>query len=438
MSDQLLDIAAQSISYAKQQGIDAADVSISKEQGFSVSSRKSDIETIEYHQEQGFAITVYNAQKTGSASTTSLNIADIKSAVDKAVSITDYTHADPYGGLPEKDLLAFDYPDLDLYHPWDIDPTQAAQMAIACENISREQDPRITDSEGASVCTYDGVSVYANTLGFTGACRSSYHSLSCQVVVKDGDDMERDSEYTVARDPADLLDAAIIGKQAAKNTLMRLKARKIKTQQCPVIFHHTQAKSLLGAFIGAISGSSLYHKNTFLLDHLGKPVFSDHVHIYQEPHLLKAMGSRPFDHEGVRNMRRDFIKDGVLESYVLGSYSARRLGMQSTGNSGGVFNLSINHSELSFSDLLKEMGTGLLVTELFGQGVRLITGDYSKGAFGFWVENGEIQYPVSEITVAGNLKDMYRGIVAIANDVDRRGNVRTGSMLLNKMTIAGA
>ena len=436
--DKLKDIVQQSLTYAERQGIDAADVVISKEHGFSVSSRKKDLETLEYHQEQGFAITVYQNKKTGSASTTSLHLSEIQSTIDKAVSFTRYTHADPYSGLPEKMHLAFEYPELDLYHPWDITPEKAAEMAIACETVSQEQDPRITDSEGASVSTYDGMCVYANTLGFIGSYRGSHHSIGCQVIVKDKAEMQRDYEYTVAREPSGLQDPAVIAQQVAKKTLMKLKARKVKTQKCPIIFQATQAKSLLGAFIAAISGGNLYHKNTFLLDHLDKTIFSDHMHIYQEPHLLKAMGSRPFDHEGVRTDRRDYVKDGVLQSYALGSYSARRLDMQTTGNSGGVFNLTVNHADMSLEAMLKEMGTGLLVTELIGQGTRIITGDYSKGVFGYWIENGEIQHPVSEVTIAGNLKDMFKQIVAIANDVDTRGNTRTGSIWVEQMTLAGA
>lgn len=436
--EQLQQLIDDALRYARQQGADAADAVISSELGFSVSARKADVEEVEYHQEQGFSISLYRQQRTTSVSSTELKPAAIRQLIDKALSMIRYTDQDQYAGLPDKELLAMTYPDLDLYHEWAITPEQAGRLAVECDGVAQAQDSRITDSEGASVSTYKGMYVYGNTDGFAGGYKSSRHYISCGVVAKDNADMQRDSEYTSARNPADLQDVSVVAKQAAAKTLKRLNPRQLKTQQCPVIFHATEAKGLLGAFIGAISGGNLYRKTTFLLDHMGKQVFPEHVHIYQQPHLAAAVGSRPFDHEGVRTERRDYIKDGVLQSYVLGSYSARRLGLQSTGNAGGVFNLSISTSAMNLQQLLKEMGTGLLVTELIGQGVRLMTGDYSRGAAGFWVENGEIQYPVSEITIAGNLRDMYQGLVAVGNDVDLRGNVRTGSIWINQMTVAGS
>lgn len=434
---ELQQIVNDALTYAKKQGADAADAVISNESGFSVSARKGDVEEIEYHQEQGFSVTLYQDQRTSSVSTTDLSYHALYQLVDKALSMIRYTDVDQYAGLPDKDLLAYQYPELDLFHEWSITPAQASSMAIECEAIASAQDARITDSEGASVSTYNGLYVYANTDGFNGAYKSSRHYISCGVVAKDKDDMQRDSEYTSARKASELQDISVVAKTAAQKAIKRLHPRKIKTQKCPVIFHATEAKGLLAAFVGAISGGNLYRKSSFLLDHLGKPVFPQHIHIQQQPHVLGAIGSRPFDHEGVRTDRRDYIKEGVLQSYVLGSYSARRLGMQTTGNAGGVFNLSINTSEMNLQKLFKEMGTGLFVTELIGQGVRLMTGDYSRGAAGFWIENGEIQYPVSEITIAGNLREMFQQIVAVGNDVDLRGNVRTGSIWIREMTIGG-
>jgi PmbA protein len=434
---QLQKIINDALDYAKSCGADSADAIVSNDYGFSVSARKGDTEEVEYHQEQAFSITLYQDQRTTSVSSTELHPAATQKLIDKAISMIRYTDKDPYAGLADKSLLAYDYPDLDLYHEWQIKPEEAIDIAIECESIARKQDSRITDSEGASVSTYSGVHVYGNTDGFSGGYKTSRHYISCGVVAKDGDDMQRDSEYTSARKVEDLQDVSVVAKQAAAKTLQRLHPRKIKTQKCPVIFHVDEAKGLLGSLIGAISGGSLYRKSSFLVDHLGKQIFPEHVHIYQQPHLQAAIGSRPFDYEGVRTERRDFVKAGVLESYVLGSYSARRLGLQSTGNAGGVFNLTITPSDMNLQTMLKEMGTGLLVTELIGQGVRIMTGDYSRGAVGFWVENGEIQFPVSEITVASNLRDMYQGIVAIADDVDLRGNVRTGSIWIREMMIAG-
>lgn len=435
--EKLQQVVNDALSYAQRGGVDSADIIVSSELGFSVSARKGATEEIEYHQEQSFAITLYQDQRTTSVSSTEFEPSAVCKLIDKALSMLRYTDKDPYAGLPDKQLLAHEYPDLDLYHPWAIDPVDAVEIAIECDEIARAEDSRITDSEGASVSSYQGVYVYGNTDGFNGGYKSSRHYISCGVVAKDADDMQRDSEYTSARKAEDLQDVSVVAKQAAAKALQRLNPRKIKTQHCPVIFHSSEAKGLLGAFIGAISGGNLYRKSSFLLDHLGQKVFPEHIHIYQQPHLPGAIGSRPFDHEGVRNARRDYVKAGVLDSYVLGSYSARRLGMTSTGNAGGVFNLTITPSDMNLQMLLKEMGTGLLVTELIGQGVRLMTGDYSRGAAGFWVENGEIQYPVAEITIANNLRDMYQNIVAVGNDVDMRGNVRTGSIWIREMTVAG-
>ena len=437
MNPELKTLIEESLAYAVAQGADAADAAVSVENGFSVSARKGVLEEIEYHQEQGFAITVYRDSRTASVNTTELSNDAVKKIIDKAMSIIRYTDKDPYAGLADKDRLAFNYPKLDLCHDWTITPQQAGQLAVECELIAREYDTRITDSEGASVSTYSNSRVYGNTHGFIGGYPVSYHSISCGVVAKDDNDMQRDSEYTANHNPHKLDDVATVALGAARKTIARLQPRQIKTQKAPVIFHVSEAKSLLGAFINAISGGALYRKSSFLVDSLGQTLFPDHISIYQDPHLPDAMGSRPYDHEGVRTQKQDYVRDGVLQSYALGSYSARRLGMQTTGNAGGVFNLCVTHSDKNLAELLKEMGTGLLVTELIGQGVRIMTGDYSRGAFGFWVEQGEIQYPVHEITIAGNLRDMFQQIVAVGNDIDTRGNVRTGSIWLERMMIAG-
>lgn len=437
MSSELGILIKESLAYALSQGAGAADASISRGHGFSVSARKAVLEEIEYHQEQGFSITVYRDSRTASVSTTELLPEAIRKSIDKAMSIIRYTDQDPYAGLPDKNRLAYDYPNLDLCHEWAITPQQAAELAVNCDVLARAQDSRITDSEGASVSTYMGVRSYGNTQGFIGEYPVSYHAVSCGVVAKDGDDMQRDSEYTTSHDATQLDDFSVVAKGAASKALARLHPRQIKTQKAPVIFHSSEAKSILGAFVNAVSGGALYRKSSFLLDTLGQQLFPHYVSIYQDPHLLGAMGSRPFDHEGVAMKKQYYVTDGILQHYVLGSYSARRLGMETTGNAGGVANLGVTHSDKDLSALLKEMGTGLLVTELIGQGVRIMTGDYSRGAFGFWVENGEIQYPVHEITIAGNLKNMFQQIVAIGNDIDTRGNVRTGSMLIEEMMIAG-
>lgn len=422
---------------AKCFGADHAEVLITEEKGFSVSARNGDVETVEHHQERGMAITVYHNQQCGTASTSDLSPQAISSTVEKACSFARYAGQDKFAGLADAARLAKNFPDLDLYHHWNITPAEAIELAIECEAVGRRQDQRIIQCESADVNTFDWFKVYGNTHGFLGAYPLSRHGISISLVAKSGDEMQRDYEYTTSRRPEELDDVAFIAKHAAEKTVKRLGARKIKTQVCPVIFHAPLAKSLIGAFIGAISGGSLYRKASFLVDHLHKRVFPDYVHIFQEPHLRGALGSMPFDSEGVATQDLDYVKDGILTSYVLSSYSSRKLGMQTTGNAGGVCNLSISHTDMNLLKLMQKMGKGLLVTELMGQGVNIVTGDYSRGAIGYWVENGEIQYPVDEITIAGNLQDMFATMVAVGNDVDLRGNVRTGSILLEQMTIAG-
>lgn len=422
---------------ARRCGVDDAEVSLSQEKGFAVTARDGDVETLEHHQDKGLMITVYKDQRTGSASTSDLSKDSIYSSLQKAISIAKFSGQDPFAGIADADDLAMHYPDLSLYHPWQLTPEQAIQMAIECEAIARKEDTRITRSEGANINTFELLRVYGNTHGFIGHYPMTNHSISCSVVAEQNEMMQRDYEYSASRTPQGLDDISYIAKRAAQKTVQRLGARKIKTQNCPVIFESSMAKNILGSFISAISGGHLYRRASFLLDHLHQKIFPEHVDIYQEPHLLGALGSSPFDSDGVKTADLYYIKNGILESYALGSYSARKMGMKTTGNAGGVHNLSIKHSDLSLAKLFKEMGKGLFVTELMGQGINMITGDYSRGASGYWIENGEIQFPVEEITIAGNLKTMFLNLAAVANDVDRRGNVRTGSILLEHVKIGG-
>ncbi|CAG1771444.1 PmbA protein [uncultured bacterium] len=423
---------------AKKQGATAAEAGLGLQDGLSVTARLGDVETIEHDCSQNLGVTVYFGQRKGSASSTDLSPESIKETVSAACSIARYTSEDDYAGLPDPELLATEFPDLDLYHPWQISTDEAINLAIECENAARFYDAAIQNSEGASVNTHQGISVLGNSLGFLQARQATRHSLSCSVLAQGTDTMQRDYWYSVARHPLGLESAKDVGTKAAERTIRRLNARSLTPRVCPVLYCAETASGLLGAFVGAISGSSLYRKSSFLLDALGTQIFPNFVHIQELPHLRGALGSAMFDDEGVATQTRDLVKDGILQGYVLASYSARKLGLKSTGNAGGVRNLSITPSEQNFEDLLKQMNTGLLVTELMGQGINRVTGDYSRGAAGFWVENGVIQYPVEEITIAGNLKDMYKNIIAIGNDIDYRGNIRTGSILIESMSIAGS
>lgn len=433
-----LKVSVQSIlDEAKKQGATSAEAGLSLQDGLSVTARLGEVETIEHDCSQNLGVTVYFGQRKGSASSTDLSPESIKETVSAACSIARYTSEDEYAGLPDKELLATEFPDLELYHPWSISTDEAIALAIECENAARFYHADISNSEGASVSTHQGISVLGNSLGFLQARQATRHSLSCSVLAQRGDSMQRDYWYSVTRNPLALEPAIEVGTKAAERALRRLESISLTTRQCPVLFCAEMASGLLGALCGAISGSSLYRKSTFLLDALDTQIFPEFVHIHEQPHLLGALGSATFDDEGVATQTRDLVKDGILRGYLLGSYSARKLGLRSTGNAGGVRNLTITPGDLNFEDLLKKMDTGLLVTELMGQGVNRVTGDYSRGAAGFWVENGEIQYPVEEITIAGNLKTMFKNIVAIGNDVDYRGNVRTGSILIEQMSIAG-
>lgn len=422
---------------AKKQGASSADVDVGFNKGFSVTVRKGDAESVEYNQDKSVDITVYFGNRTGSASLSDIRPEAIKSAVQAACNIAKFTDEDKYAGLADKKLLAFGYPELDPAYPWNITVEEAIELACACEAKALAKDKRISQSEGVTIATMTGWHAYGNSLGFIGMYPGSRHEISCVLIAKQGDDMQRDYDYTTSVDP-DLLDSiSSLADKAAMRTVRRLNARKLTTRRVPVIFAAEEARGLLGSFVAAISGSNLYRKSSFLVDHLGKKVFPDHIRIDERPHLLKALGSAPFDADGVATRPNVFVENGILNSYVLGVYSSRKLGMETTGNGGGVHNLFITTGNKDLPALLKSMGTGLLVTELMGQGINIVTGDYSRGASGFWVENGEIQYPVEEITIAGNLRDMFANLVEVGTDVDKRGNVQTGSILLESMTVAG-
>jgi PmbA protein len=433
---QLEAIIQETLDEAKKQGASSATAGLSVDTGLSVNVRLGDVDTIEHHTAQGLGVTVYFGQKKASASSTNLSAKSIKETVSAACSIAHYTSEDKYAGLPDADRLATEFKDLDLYHPWQLEADSAVELAVQCEDSAREFD-EISNSEGASVDTFSGLHVFGNSLGFLHGYATTRHSISCSVLGERDGNMERDYWYSVARNQQDLEDVAQIGKKAAERTIKRLGARHLSTRKAPVLYSAEVAGGLIGSLLGAISGSSLYRKSSFLLDSLETQLFPEFIQIYEQPHLLGALGSAMYDAEGIATQAHDIIKDGVLKTYLLSTYTARKLQMQSTGHAGGVHNLCVQSGEQDFTQLLQTMNTGLLVTELMGQGVNPVTGDYSRGASGFWLENGIIQYPVEEITIAGNLKDMFQHIVAVGNDIDTRGNVRIGSVLIEEMAIAG-
>ena len=436
--DSLRELAADIIAYARKQGASASVAEVSAGLGQTVSVRQGEIETIEYNRDKGLGVSVYLGQRHGHASTSDFSRQAMQDTVQAALNIARFTAEDDCAGLPEEALLAHDWQDLDLYHPWPIDVAQAVELARDCERAAFAADRRIVNSEGASVNVNSGSFVLANSLGFNGGYTSSRHSVGCAVIAGKGKAMQRDYWYSTARHPADILKVEEIGRIAAERTVRRLKARKLPTMQCPVLFEAPVAASLFGHFVGAVSGGSLYRKSSFLLDRLDEPVFSPLVQVEDVPDIARGLGSSPFDNEGVRCRRRTIVEDGVLRGYFLGTYSARKLGMHSTGNAGGTHNLLVRPGALDFAGLLRQMGRGLLVTELLGHGVNAVTGDYSRGAAGFWVEHGEIQYAVEEITIAGNLKEIYKNIVAIGNDVLVQGSRQCGSVLVEHMAVAGS
>lgn len=423
---------------AGKKGASAAEAMVSYSNGLSVTVRLGKVETLESHRSRSLGVTVYFGQRKGSASTSDWSPSAVSDTVRAACDIARHTAADPCAGLADPDRLAREIPDLDLYHPWAIDAEAAIELAHECERSALDLDPRIANSEGGSVGAGSGLSYYGNTHGFGAGYASSRHSLSCSVIARDDAGMQRNYWYSVSRDPTALETAAAVGRRAGERALARLGARRLGTRQAPVLFIPEMARGLLSHFVGAVSGSTLYRKASFLRDRLGETIFPEFVTLREQPHLPGALGSAPFDGEGVATRERELVSDGVLDGYVLDSYSARRLGLETTGNAGGVHNLTASPGPHDFDALLREMGTGLVVTQLMGQGINLLTGDYSRGASGFWVEHGEIRYPVEEITIAGNLREMFRGIAAIGNDIDARGTLRTGSLLIDRMTIAGS
>ena len=441
--DRLKGIVEEALREASGQGASAAEAGISESTGLSVTVRLGDVETIEHTRDKGLGVTVYFGQHKGAASTTDLDPAAIKDTVGAACRIARYTAEDDCAGLADAELMASEIPDLDLYHPWRITPEQAIELALETENAAREVDERITNSEGASVNHHEGDNVYGNSHGFLAGYPSSRHSISCAVIAEDGakndEGMQRDYWYSTSRRSEGLEPTADIGRKAAARTLRRLGARQLATDAVPVMYAADLAGGLFRHFTAAISGGNLYRKSSFLLDRQGARVFPEFVRIHEQPHLAGGLGSAPFDSEGVATQARDVVTSGVLQGYVLSSYSARKLGLQTTGNAGGVHNLTIDAGpdRLDFDAMLAHMDTGLLVTELMGMGINITTGDYSRGAAGFWIEGGEIRYPVEEVTIAGNLADMFLSIRQIGTDVDQRGNVRTGSVLIEKMTVAG-
>ncbi|HJP03882.1 MAG: metalloprotease PmbA [Chromatiales bacterium] len=418
-------------------GASQAEASASAGSGLSVTVRKQAVETLEYHRDQGLSVTVYFGTRKGSASTTDLRTESLHETVAKACSLARYGAEDDASGLADAERMATEFPELDLYHSWSLDADQAIELATECEAAALGSDKRISNSEGATVNSHEGGRAYGNSHGFLAAYPDSQHSLSCAVIAAEGSDMQRDYEFTVARDPADLVGGEVIGREAAEKTVKRLGAVKLDTRVTPVIYPAQLARGLFGHAIGALRGASLYRRASFLLDSLGQVVFAPHVSVTERPHIPKALGSAAFDDEGVATRDRTLVESGVLKGYVLASYYARKLGMQSTANAGGVHNLVVSNTGATYADLVQEMGTGFIVTELMGQGVNTVTGDYSRGATGFWVEDGEIVQPVHEVTIAGNLRDMYKGMLAIATDTDFRGGIHTGSVLLDNVTIAG-
>jgi PmbA protein len=439
--DQLKQLAQDVLRFAREQGGTDAAVEISEGSGLSVSVRKSKIETIEQNKDKGIGVTVFVGKKRGNASTSDFSSTSLRATVEAAYNIARFTADDDAAGLADEALLEREPRDLQLFYPWNITTEEAVVLAQRAEAASFQVDPRITNSEGAGVHVQQSHFVSANSRGFMGGYPYSRHTISATPIAGKGAHMQRDDWYTSVRDPAKLATPESVGRYAAERALARLHARQMTTRTCPVLFEAPLAAGLLGALVQATSGGALYRKSTFLLDTLGKQVLPEHVQVTEDPHVIGAVGSAPFDEEGVRTQYRDVVKDGILQGYFLSSYSARKLGMQTTGNAGGSHNLSmtstLTKAEDDFAGMLKKMGTGLLVTELMGQGTNYVTGDYSRGASGFWVENGIIQYPVEEITIAGNMKDMLRDIVGIGTDVLIRGTKQTGSILLEKMVIAG-
>jgi PmbA protein len=427
----------QVLEIAKIEGATAAAVAVNNDRGFSVDVRMGEVETVAFSEDKGVGLTVYIGQKKGAASSTDTSPAALEALVRAACDIARVSAEDPCFGLADKELMTKNHPDLDLYHPWDVTPQKAIEIALNCERHALSLDKRITNSDGVSVSSYESHHAYANTNGGEGYIHCTRHGISCSVIAKEGEEMQRDYDYTTVRNARDLIDTDLIARNAVERALSRLGSRQIETQSSPVIFSSRVSSGLISSFVNAISGSNLYRKNSFLLDSIDQQIFPEYIRIYEQPHLPGALGSSPMDSEGVPTRANVLVDNGRIVQYVLGSYSARRMGLKTTANSDGVHNLTVDPTAGGLSELLKTMNKGLLVTELMGQGVNGITGDYSRGASGYWIENGEIQFPVDEITIAGNLKDMFKMILAVGNDINLNIPTRCGSILIEKMMVAG-
>ncbi len=427
---QLLEMAAEA-------GAHAAEATVRLATGLDVSVRMGEVETLEHQRDRGIALTVYFGHRQGTASTSDFSVAALRETVAAACRIARYTAEDVCAGLADAELMAREWPALDLYHPWDLDVSEAIDQARACEAAARGVDERISNSEGATLSSSRALRVYGNSHGFTGEREGTRHMLGCAVIASDDRGMQRDGWYSVARHPGELASPGTVGRQAGRRALSLLGARRLPTQSLPVLYAPEAARGLLGHFVSAVSGGALFRHASFLCDSLGEAVFSPQVSLVEQPHVPRALGSAGFDGEGVATRERDLVRDGVLQGYVLDSYAARRLGMQTTANAGGVRNLTLLPGSDSPQALCRQMGEGLVVTRLMGQGVNTVTGDYSRGATGFHVVNGEQAGPVQEITIAGNLRDMFRNIMAVASDMDERGNIRTPSLLVDGVTVAG-
>lgn len=435
--EQLKQITQDVLKLAKSAGASSAETEVSFGTGQSVSVRMGETENIEYNRDKGVSVTVYFGHKKGQASSSDLSSTALKDTVEAACNIAKYTAEDAFCGLAEAALMATKFPDLSLHHPWNISVEDALEIAKTCEAAALEVDKkRITNSEGASVYNSEGVFAYANSHGFVGGYPSTRHSISCSVIAEAGDAMQRDYWYTNARDAADMESAVSVGKLAGERTVKRLGARPIKTGQYPVLFEAPLASGIISSLLSAISGGNLYRKSSYLLDSLGSSIAAPLLNIEELPYLPKGVASSAFDSEGVATHARKLVENGVLQGYLLSSYSSRKLGMQTTGNAGGAHNIVVSHTNHQFADLLAQMGTGLLVTEMLGHGLNMVTGDYSRGAAGFWVENGVIAHPVEEITIAGNMKDMLKQIVAIGDDAIKQSAKQVGSILIEQMTVA--
>ena len=436
---ELSEIVQLVLAEARRSGASQCEADASVQRGLTATVRLGEVDTVEYQRDRGLGVTVYFGKRKGSASTADLSAPAVRSTVEKACAIARYTAEDGAAGLADPEDLARDIPDLGLYHAWTLEPDDAVALARECEAAGLAVDARLKNSEGASVSSQRGVRVYGNSHGFLGGYASTSHTVTCVLLAQQGEDMQRDYWYSTARDPVDLESIGKIGREAGERAVARLGARKLGTRRAPVVFCPEMARGLYRSFLGAVRGGSQYRKASFLLDAAGQTVFPEFLQLTEHPHIVKGLGSSPFDDEGVATRDRNLVRNGVLQGYVLDSYSARKLGLKTTGNAGGVHNLfaTAPGHVLPFAELLRKAGGALYVTELMGQGVNPVTGDYSRGASGFWVESGSLAYPVHEITIAGNLRDMYRNIVALGDDVDRRSSIHTGSVLVGEMTIAG-